>query len=164
MTTASATLRPPPIYVKGDELKAHRAAANAADQTAELTLRQFKFVQNFAANPVANAAAVAAGYSPKSAGIQASVLLANPKIVAAIDAELAKSAQRLALSQDMVLRGLKREAEYAGPGASHAARVRAWELLGRTMGMMTEQTAIIGSDGKPVDRFAPVILQVIRNG
>ena len=71
---------------------------------------------------------------------------------------------RLAVTQDSVLRGLVRESTYTGVGSSHAARVRALELIGKTMAMFTDQSQVIGSDGKPIDRFAPVILTIVRNG
>jgi hypothetical protein len=146
------------------ETRDHRSAANNSDPTADLTIKQWKFIQHYVASGDKQASAINAGYAAKSAHVQANVLLNHPVVVSAIEAEMAKSAVRCAVSQDSVLRGLVRESTYDGPGASHAARVRALELLGKTLSMFTDQSAIIGSDGKPIDRFAPVFLQVIRNG
>ena len=48
-------------------------------------------------------------------------------------------AHRNELSADMVIEGLLELAHYAD---SSAARVRAWELLGKTLGMFTDRTQI----------------------
>jgi hypothetical protein len=127
-------------------------------------MKQWKFVRHYVATGDKQISAINAGYSAKSAHVQASVLLNHPAVISAIDAEMARSAARCHVTQDSVLRGLVRESTYEGTGASHAARVRALELLGKTLSMFTDQTQVIGSDGKPIDRFAPVFLQVIRNG
>lgn len=158
----SATAQQP--VIKPAQLQEHRSNAAASDPDASLTLKQWKFVRHYVACGEGVKAAIESGYSAKSAGQQANVLLNHPTVVAAIDVEMAKSAVRCSVSQDSVLRGLVRESTYDGPGASHAARVRALELLGKTLAMFTDQSQIIGSDGKPVDRFAPVFLQVIRHG
>jgi hypothetical protein len=152
-------------------MSAHATMPRVTDQTpteadpfADLTIKQWKFVRHFAASGDAKASAIESGYSVKSAHQQAHVLLNHPIVKLAIDAEMARSAARCHVTQDSVLRGLVRESTYEGTGASHAARVRALELLGKTLSMFTDQTQVIGSDGKPIDRFAPVFLQVIRNG
>jgi phage terminase small subunit len=152
------------LIVNSNLLRQHKSAATEADPDHGLTNRQWKFVQHYVSLPNGTQAAIDAGYSVKSAAEQASLLLSNAKIKSAIDRQLAVAAERCAVTTDSVLRGLVRESTYAGPGASHAARVRALELLGKTLSMFTDQTAIIGPDGRPVDRFAPVFLQVIRNG
>ena len=48
-------------------------------------------------------------------------------------------ARRNELSADMVIEGLLELAHYAD---SSAARVRSWELLGKTLGMFTDRTQI----------------------
>ncbi len=53
--------------------------------------------------------------------------------------------------QDDVLRGLRREATLEGEGSSHAARVSAWGLIGKHLGMFVERRQQLGEDGQPVN-------------
>lgn len=153
-----------PHLARASEIREHKSAAESADPAADLNTKQWKFAKQYAILGNATQAAINAGYSQKSAAAQAGVLLQHPRVREMIDRELALSAERCAVTQDSVLRGLVRESTYTGVGSSHAARVRALELIGKTMAMFTDQSQVIGSDGKPIDRFAPVILTIVRNG
>jgi phage terminase small subunit len=150
--------------VSADTARAHAIAATEQDPIGNLNLRQWKFARLFAATGQATQSAIDAGYARKAAATQAGVLLQHPDVKLAIDAARAESAERCSITTDSVLRGLVRESTFVGTGASHAARVRALELLGKTLAMFTDQTSVIGSDGKPIDRFAPVFLTIVRNG
>ncbi len=55
------------------------------------------------------------------------------------------------ITQDDVLRGLRREATLEGEGSSHAARVSAWGLIGKHLGMFVERRQQLGEDGQPVN-------------
>ena len=50
-----------------------------------------------------------------------------------------------------VLRGLRREATLNGEGATHAARVSAWGLLGKHLGMFVERRQQLGENGEAVN-------------
>lgn len=83
-----------------------------------------------------NRPAIRAGYSPRTANEQGARLLANASVAAAAQsAQLARS-ERLQLTQDHVLRGLHREATWMGDGSSHSARVAAWGLIAKHLGML----------------------------
>ena len=83
-----------------------------------------------------NRPAIRAGYSPRTANEQGARLLANASVAAAArSAQLARS-ERLQLTQDHVLRGLHREATWMGDGSSHSARVAAWGLIAKHLGML----------------------------
>ena len=74
--------------------------------------------------------------------------------IVAIRAVLVRAAQqsrsdRVQITQDDVLRGLRREATLAGEGSSHAARVPAWGLIGKHLGMFVERRQQLGEDGQP---------------
>jgi hypothetical protein len=48
-----------------------------------------------------------------------------------------------------VVRGLHREATLTGDGSSHAARVSAWGLIAKHLGMFIERQQLLGKDGQP---------------
>lgn len=50
-----------------------------------------------------------------------------------------------------MLRGLRREATLTGEGSTHAARVSAWGLIGKHLGMFLERRQQVGEDGQPVN-------------
>lgn len=82
-----------------------------------LTAKQERFVAEYLIDLNATQAAIRAGYSPKTAGEQASRLLANVKISDAVAEAQAKRAQRTEITQDMVI------AELAKIGFSDLRRV-----------------------------------------
>jgi hypothetical protein len=58
-------------------------------------------------------------------------------------ARQSERSNRVKITQDEVIAGLLEAAKYYGEGASHSARVSAWEKLGKHLGMFTgveEQT------------------------
>jgi phage terminase small subunit len=99
-----------------------------------LTIRQQQFVREYLIDLNATAACKRAGYQCKndnSAAVVACNLLRNIKIRAAIEEGRRAGLQRLQITADTVANGLLTEATYYGEGSSHAARTRAWELLGK---------------------------------
>ena len=94
-----------------------------------------RFVDEYLVDLNATQAAIRAGYSARTANEQGARLLANASVAAAAEsAQLARS-ERLQLTQDHVLRGLYREATWSGDGSSHSARVTAWGLIAKHLGM-----------------------------
>jgi len=100
-----------------------------------LTPRQRRFVEEYLIDLNATRAAVRAGYSEKTANEQGSRLLANVKVAGAVRVGRDRQQQRTEITADWVLLRLRDEAERTGEGASHSARVRALELLGRHLGL-----------------------------
>jgi len=98
---------------------------------ANLTAKQERFVAEYLIDLNATQAAIRAGYSEKTATEQGSRLLTNVKVQEAIAAKAGKTAEKLDLSAERVLRGLFEEATRHGEGSSHGARVSAWGLLGK---------------------------------
>ena len=84
----------------------------------------------------ATQAAVRAGYSARTANEQGPRLFVNVGIATAIQTAQEARSQRLRLTQDDVLRGLHREATRMGDGSSHSARVAAWGLIAKHLGML----------------------------
>jgi phage terminase small subunit len=101
----------------------------------ELTPKQRRFVDEFLLDLNATQAAVRAGYKPDHARQMGAENLSKPVIADAIaTAQLARS-ERVQITQDEVLRGLHREATWTGEGSSHSARVAAWGLIAKHLGM-----------------------------
>jgi phage terminase small subunit len=107
-----------------------------------LNEQQQLFVDYYLADIGMNAtsAAIKAGYSEKTARQQASRLLSNVNIQMAIKEAQQERAKRTQVNQDMVIDGLLSEAQFKGEGSSHSARVSAWGLLGKHLGMFVEKT------------------------
>lgn len=92
----------------------------------KLNPRQARFVQEYVVDCNGTQAAIRAGYSRRGASQQASRLLANAKVQAALRAELAAATKRVHITQDMVLEEYRRlafsdlrDVAKWGPGGSH---------------------------------------------
>jgi phage terminase small subunit len=127
-----------------------------------LTPKQRRFVDEFLVDLNATQAAIRAAYSPRTANEQGARLLAKGSVADAVEVAQKARSERLQITQDEVLRGLRQEATLSGKGASHGARVSAWGLLGKHLGMFTERTQQLGPDGKPIDPRPMYVLKVER--
>lgn len=113
-----------------------------------LTPKQERFVQEYLIDLNATAAYRRAGYRAKTdnaAGAGASALLRNPKVSGAIRAALGARSERTEITSDDVLKGLHKEATLTGEDSSHSARVSAWGLIGKHLGMFKDKVEHSGS-------------------
>jgi len=106
---------------------------------AKLTPKQERFVAEYLVELNAKKAAIQAGYSAKTAEQQGYQLLQHPLVSEAIKNARTKLSIRTGVTQDDVIEGLKKEAQNEGEGSSAAARVSAWNLLGKHLGMFKEK-------------------------
>ena len=106
----------------------------------KLTPKQARFVEEYLIDLNATQAAIRAGYSDKFSNSNAPKLLQNTAIAEAIKEAQAKLSEACQVSQKMVIDGLLVEARLKGDGSSHSARVSAWGLLGKHLGMFVEKT------------------------
>jgi phage terminase small subunit len=111
-----------------------------------MTPKQTCFVQEYLIDLNATQAAIRAGYSVKTARQVASENLSKPDIQRAIEEAQQVRAERTGLTQDAVVQGLLKEAEFKGEGSSPAARVSAWAHLGRHLGMFNKDKLTVGGD------------------
>ena len=123
-----------------------------------MTPRQQRFVDEYLVDLNATQAAIRAGYSARTAEQQGPRLLGNVEIVEAVQVAQQARSHRMQITQDDVLRGLRREATLEGEGSSHAARVSAWGLIGKHLGMFVERRQPLGADGQPVAQFFTVCI------
>lgn len=112
-----------------------------------MTPRQQEFVRQYLVDLNASAAYQRAGYRSRgnAAEVAACRLLRNVQIKQAIAEAQSKRAVRTELSADWVVKRLRREAGQKGKGASHSARVRALELLGKHLGIFEEDNSQKGA-------------------
>lgn len=109
---------------------------------ADLTDKQRRFVDGVLLGKLAGVAYRDAGYKAaigNSSDSAASRLLRNVKIQEAIAEGRRGVQQRTAITVDWIVNKLHEEAEYRGEGASHSARVKATELLGKHIGMWPDK-------------------------
>jgi len=109
-----------------------------------LTPKQQRFVVEYLAMPMQDRtgkeAAIRAGFSPRCAAQQAYELMKMPKIREAIEAEQRDSLDRVRVTADEIVEGLKKEA--TDSDNSGGERIRAWELLGKMEGMFVERKQV----------------------
>lgn len=125
----------------GVQAVARGSEAMATDERG-LTPRQAAFVREYLVDLNATQAAIRAGYAEASAGQQGEQLLKKLEIKAAVDEALAARAAKLEVTAEMVLAGLLKEATRETGPVSQGAKVRAWELLGKHLGMMTDRSKV----------------------
>ena len=114
-----------------------------------LTPWQKQFLDECLVGLNATQAAIRAGYSARTANEQAARLLANASVASAIQAARQARSERVRITQDDVIRGLHREATWTGEGSTHAARVSAWGLIAKHLGMLVDRRQLLGQDGQP---------------
>lgn len=111
----------------------------------DLTPKQRRFVEEYLVDLNATQAAIRAGYSGRTARQAGAENLAKPVIREAVAAGQAALSERTEVSQNWVVTRLRDEATLTGEGASHSARVKAIELLGRHIGMWPNKVDVSGS-------------------
>ncbi len=127
-----------------------------------LTRKQSAFVQEYLVDFNGSAAAERAGFSHRSRGRLAADLLQKPHIQAAINAALAKRAERVELTQDDVLTGIRevvqrcmQKSPVLDSGGHETgewkfestAALKGLELLGKHLGMFRERLSLENPDG-----------------
>lgn len=75
-------------------------------KTTKLTPRQANFVEQYVVDRNGTQAAIRAGYAPAAAAAQASTLLRNPKVKAALESAVAAQSRRTEVTADRVIQEL----------------------------------------------------------
>ena len=102
--------------------------------------KQKMFVQEYLVDLNATQAAIRAGYSKNRADATGYNLLRNPEIQAELQKAKEKRCKKTAVTQEMIVNGLLKEALDEENG-SPASRVSAWEKLGKHVGIFGEDNA-----------------------
>lgn len=101
----------------------------------DLNDKQLRFVYEYLKDSNGKQAAIRAGYSKKSAEVQASRLLSNAKVKAAVAEGQKFISEKTETEAEYVRRRLKEEADDRSEWSTHAGRIRALELLGKINGV-----------------------------
>ena len=130
-----------------------------------LTDKQQRFVAEYLIDLNATQAAIRAGYSEKTAPAQASRLLINVNVAAAIQAAIKQRSERTQVDADYVLRTIvdtierckqaepvrDRDGEATGEYKFDAGAVlKGAELLGKHLKLFTDNTELTGANGAPL--------------
>jgi phage terminase small subunit len=107
-----------------------------------LTPKQAAFVMEYLKDLNATQAAIRAGYSKKTASSQGERLLRNAKVQAAVTKGREKLAAKVEVTTERVLGGLLAEAMADDGPMCKGARVKAWELLGKHLGLLTDRSKV----------------------
>ena len=129
-----------------------------------LTPKQQRFVEEYLVDLNASAAYQRAGYTARgnAAEADASRLLRNAKVAAAIAAAKAQRSKRTELTADWVVDRLRTEALREDEDSSHGARVQALKTLAQHLGMLVQKVEHSGSVGRYADMNDAEIEQRIR--
>jgi phage terminase small subunit len=106
--------------------------------------KQQRFVEEYLVDFNATAAAKRAGYAAQNADVTGPRLLGNVGIQQAIRLAMAATAAKAELTREEVIKGLRWEAAQRGEGAIAGPRVKALELLGKTLGMFPDKVQFDG--------------------
>jgi phage terminase small subunit len=112
------------------------------DKKRKLTAKQQRFVQEYLIDLNATQAAIRAGYSPVTANQTGPENLVKPGIIEEINRLQKVISDKFDLTMEWVVEQLRIEATNRSDNASHSARVRAIELLGKHIGMFSEKIRI----------------------
>ena len=115
----------------------------------ELTAKQKAFIEELPKNQWnGTQAAIAAGYSAKSAGVMAHRLLKNPAIAEELDRRTAEIVEKTDVEVAEIIRELRKIA-FAPPSqrVTNSERLKALELLGKHLAMFTDRK-IVEDEGR----------------
>lgn len=97
---------------------------------AELTSKQQRFVEEYCSNGFnATKAAIAAGYSEKTADVIGSENLGKPSIQKSVQEFMNTASEKALVTTEWIVKRLAEEAEYYDEGSSHSARISALKTL-----------------------------------
>lgn len=130
-----------------------------------MTPKQKRFVQEYLVDLNATQAAIRAGYREQNARITASKNLARPDIQAAIAEGMGELARRTEITQGEVLAELKQIAlapasDAKGSDLRYANKIRALELLGKHLGILTDRISIAAIDPERVKEVEELVKEL----
>lgn len=113
---------------------------------AELTARQRRFVEEYGVDRNGAAAAVRAGYSPRSAKQTAYELLTKPDLQAAVAAQEVLVAAEVGIARQRVIQGLLEAVEMARERRDPGAMIAAWREIGKMLGYYAPDRVRVEAD------------------
>ena len=120
-----------------------------------LNPRQQRFVDQYLKDLNGTQAAIRAGYSQRSAHVQAARLLSHDNVRAAIDAAMGSASVAANVTAAQVLERIWHMAEDAE--TPPPVRMKGYELAGKHLGMFVDRIAHEGIVGVVVERRTPAL-------
>lgn len=120
-------------------------------KTTELTAKMQRFVAEYLVDGNATRAAIAAGYSERTAARIGSELLTKPAIKVAITKALKAQEKRTLITADSNLRAIERLAQKAEGVGDWAPAIRARELIGKHYRSFIDKVELTGQNDGPVE-------------
>lgn len=120
-------------------------------RTTGLTHKEQRFITEYIVDWNATRAAIAGGYSPRSASKIGSELLTKPHIKAEVSKALKDQEKRTLIAADAVLKRIDRVAQKAEAAGDYSAATRANQLLGQHYKLFTDKQEISGPNGGPIE-------------
>lgn len=128
------------------------------NQRTGMTDKRRRFVAEYLKDLNQTAAAIRAGFSERTAKQTGYELMRDPLVQAAVQAEMAKRAERTKIDGDAVLRNIQRIAERAEQAKKYGDALRGQELLGKHLKLFTDNVELTGANGGPVQIIKRVIV------
>jgi len=126
-----------------------------------LTPKEATFVSEYLVDRNATRAAIAAGYSPRSAAKTGYEMLQKPRIQAAIRAALKAQEKRTLITADANLRRIELMAEKAEAAGEWGPAIRARELIGKHYRSFVDKVELTGQNDGPVE-FTEIRRTIVR--
>jgi phage terminase small subunit len=123
-----------------------------------MTAKQEAFAIEYLKDKNATQAAIRAGYSAKTAYSIGCEMLRKPEIQEIIRAKQEEVAAKATLTAESIAENLKEIA--ANPLAKDSDRIRAYELLGKYVGMFTEKVEMKGQIDTAVTKLDGILKQL----
>ena len=111
-----------------------------------LNAKEDRFAREYVVDLEKKKAAIRAGYSERTAGAQATVLLRRPRVIDRIAELQAALAGRMDLTANGVVEQLMKDHKLAQEAGNHSAAVRATELLGKRRGLWIDRVRTEADD------------------
>ena len=125
----------------------------------DMTLRQRRFAEEYAACGNATESAKKAGYSNKTAYAQGSRLLKKVEVAARITELQAEATKRAAIEADDVIDMLLESYKDAKRANQHGPAIRAVELLGKHLALFKDRTILTEEAGVSDDFLIKAVSQ-----
>jgi phage terminase small subunit len=125
-----------------------------------LNAKQKLFVRYYAKTKNGTEAAKLAGYSPKTARVQASALLTNPAIKKSIEKRLEAIGKKIDVSAENVIREIAEGAFFKGMEPdedNYKNKLKALEMLGKHLGILDGSGARKDDKGNSQGRLLEVL-------
>lgn len=123
------------------------------NQLNSLSQKQHRFVAEYLVDGNGTRAAIAAGYRPVGARVQASRMLRLPNVREALEARQHADAERLSIEREDAIQGFRQAIDQAKAMGNPAAMIAGWREIGRLMGFYAPEVRRVEFSGGHPDSY-----------